>query len=192
VKIDELKKAKDQRPFQPFHLRMADGREIQVTHPTRWPGIQIPRVVSRVCCNHSGPLCSEADHAIRRIVSGRAAVWCGLLSAHCEPSRRRAWRAAAGRATGCGSNVDIRILTSYFGLFILLPGKRTLAILLTGSNIPEGEAGAMLGLSPRIRSILQGSCDLPALESVWNEPAKISHGFALLPAAHPLEQDPRA
>jgi len=73
-------------------------------------------------------------------------------------------------------NVDIRILTSYFGLFILLPGKRTLAILLTGSNIPEGEAGAMLGLSPRIRSILQGSCDLPALESVWNEPAKIAHG----------------
>jgi len=33
VKIDELKKAKDQRPFQPFHVRMADGREIQVTHP---------------------------------------------------------------------------------------------------------------------------------------------------------------
>jgi hypothetical protein len=33
VKIDELKKAKDQRPFQPFHVCMADGREIQVTHP---------------------------------------------------------------------------------------------------------------------------------------------------------------
>ena len=39
--------------------------------------------------------------------------------------------------------VDIRILTSYFRLFILLPGKRTLAILLTGFNIPEGEAGAV-------------------------------------------------
>ena len=33
MKIDELKKAKDQRPFQPFHVRMADGREIQVLHP---------------------------------------------------------------------------------------------------------------------------------------------------------------
>ncbi len=33
MKIDELKKAKDQRPFQPFHVCMADGREIQVTHP---------------------------------------------------------------------------------------------------------------------------------------------------------------
>jgi hypothetical protein len=33
VKIDELKKAKDQRPFQPFHVRMAEGREIQVMHP---------------------------------------------------------------------------------------------------------------------------------------------------------------
>ena len=42
-------------------------------------------------------------------------------------------------------NVDIRILTSHFGLFILLPGKRTLAILLTGSDIPEGEAGASVG-----------------------------------------------
>ena len=40
-------------------------------------------------------------------------------------------------------NVDIRILTSYFRLSILLPGKRTLAILLTGSNIPEGEASAV-------------------------------------------------
>ena len=40
-------------------------------------------------------------------------------------------------------NVDIRILTSNYRLFILLPGKRTFAILLTGSNIPEGEAGAV-------------------------------------------------
>ena len=33
MKIDELKKAQDQRPFQPFHVRVADGREIQVIHP---------------------------------------------------------------------------------------------------------------------------------------------------------------
>jgi hypothetical protein len=33
MRIDELKKAKDQRPFQPFLIRMADGREIQVRHP---------------------------------------------------------------------------------------------------------------------------------------------------------------
>ncbi len=33
VRIEELKKAKDQRPFVPFLIRMADGREIEVRHP---------------------------------------------------------------------------------------------------------------------------------------------------------------
>ena len=33
MKIDELKKIKGRRPFQPFRIRMADGREIQITHP---------------------------------------------------------------------------------------------------------------------------------------------------------------
>jgi hypothetical protein len=33
VQIEELKKAKDQRPFQPFLIRMEDGREIQVRNP---------------------------------------------------------------------------------------------------------------------------------------------------------------
>jgi hypothetical protein len=33
VKIAEIKEAKDQRPFQPFLIRMADGREIEITHP---------------------------------------------------------------------------------------------------------------------------------------------------------------
>jgi hypothetical protein len=33
LKIQELKKAKDRRPFQPFLIRMVDGREIQVRHP---------------------------------------------------------------------------------------------------------------------------------------------------------------
>ncbi|HWD08138.1 MAG TPA: hypothetical protein VHA57_03480 [Actinomycetota bacterium] len=33
MKISELKKVKDRRPFQPYVIRMADGREIKVTHP---------------------------------------------------------------------------------------------------------------------------------------------------------------
>jgi hypothetical protein len=38
--IEELKKAKDQRPFRPFRIRMADGREIEVRHPdaVAWGG----------------------------------------------------------------------------------------------------------------------------------------------------------
>jgi hypothetical protein len=33
MKMDELKRAKDERSFQPFQIRMADGREIEVGHP---------------------------------------------------------------------------------------------------------------------------------------------------------------
>jgi hypothetical protein len=33
MRIDELKKAKDQRPFQPFMIQMEDGREMPVRHP---------------------------------------------------------------------------------------------------------------------------------------------------------------
>jgi hypothetical protein len=33
MKIDDLKQAKDQRPFQPFWVHMADGREVEVRHP---------------------------------------------------------------------------------------------------------------------------------------------------------------
>ena len=33
MRIEELKKAKDQQPFLPFLIRMADGREIPVRHP---------------------------------------------------------------------------------------------------------------------------------------------------------------
>ena len=33
MKIEELKRAKDQRPFQPFEIRTADGRSITVRHP---------------------------------------------------------------------------------------------------------------------------------------------------------------
>jgi hypothetical protein len=33
MRIDELKKAKDQRPFQPFLIEMEDGRAMPVRHP---------------------------------------------------------------------------------------------------------------------------------------------------------------
>src|SRR5579884_250458 len=33
MKVDELKRAKDQRPFQPFEIRMADGRLVTVRQP---------------------------------------------------------------------------------------------------------------------------------------------------------------
>jgi hypothetical protein len=33
VRIEELKKIKDQRPFQPFRIRLTDGREIEIKHP---------------------------------------------------------------------------------------------------------------------------------------------------------------
>jgi hypothetical protein len=33
MRIEELREAKNRRPFQPFLIRMAEGREIQVRHP---------------------------------------------------------------------------------------------------------------------------------------------------------------
>jgi hypothetical protein len=33
MRIDELKKAKDRRPFEPFEIRMADGRSFLIKHP---------------------------------------------------------------------------------------------------------------------------------------------------------------
>jgi hypothetical protein len=47
MRIDELKKAKDQRPFQPFQIRTADGREISITHPdaVAWDAGERPRTV---------------------------------------------------------------------------------------------------------------------------------------------------
>jgi hypothetical protein len=33
VTVEELKRAKDERPFRPFSIRMADGRKVPVTHP---------------------------------------------------------------------------------------------------------------------------------------------------------------
>jgi hypothetical protein len=45
--IEDLKMVKDRRPFQPFFLHLADGREIRVSHPDGvacTPGA-IPRTV---------------------------------------------------------------------------------------------------------------------------------------------------
>jgi hypothetical protein len=33
VRLSELKAVKDRRPFTPFIIRMADGREIRISHP---------------------------------------------------------------------------------------------------------------------------------------------------------------
>ena len=33
MRIEELRKAKDRRPFSPFSIRMADGKELEVRHP---------------------------------------------------------------------------------------------------------------------------------------------------------------
>jgi hypothetical protein len=33
MRLEELKRAKDERPFRPFVIRMADGKEVRVTHP---------------------------------------------------------------------------------------------------------------------------------------------------------------
>jgi hypothetical protein len=51
MRIDELKRAKDERPFRPFLIRMADGREIPVRHPNAvaWDD---PRVA--ICATREG------------------------------------------------------------------------------------------------------------------------------------------
>jgi hypothetical protein len=33
MRIEELRKAKNEQPFRPFVIRMADGREVLVSHP---------------------------------------------------------------------------------------------------------------------------------------------------------------
>jgi hypothetical protein len=33
VTIDDLKRAKDERPFRPFKINLADGRALEVRHP---------------------------------------------------------------------------------------------------------------------------------------------------------------
>ncbi len=45
--IEELKKVKDRRPFEPFHIHMADGRDLRITHPDNvaWNPGDLTRVV---------------------------------------------------------------------------------------------------------------------------------------------------
>lgn len=40
MRLEDLKKAKDRRPFTPFDIRTSDGREITVNHPDAlaWEG----------------------------------------------------------------------------------------------------------------------------------------------------------
>ena len=33
MKLEDLKRLKDQRPFRPFTIRLADGRKIRIRHP---------------------------------------------------------------------------------------------------------------------------------------------------------------
>ena len=53
MKIEELKRIKDQRPFQPFEIRTADGRAITVRHPDTlaWDP-ESPRIV--ICLIEGG------------------------------------------------------------------------------------------------------------------------------------------
>jgi hypothetical protein len=46
MEVEEVERAKDQRPFQPFEIRIADGRSITVGHPdaVAWDS-QSPRIV---------------------------------------------------------------------------------------------------------------------------------------------------
>ena len=48
MKIDEIRRAKNQRPFQPFRIRMADGHEIRINHPdaVAWDERDSPRVLT--------------------------------------------------------------------------------------------------------------------------------------------------
>src|SRR5262249_22722659 len=52
MRIEELRRAKDQRPVRPFMIRMADGREIQVRPPDAiaW-GPEHPRTATCVLPN---------------------------------------------------------------------------------------------------------------------------------------------
>lgn len=45
--IDELKKVKDRRPFEAFHIHLADGRDLRIMHPDNvaWGPGETARVV---------------------------------------------------------------------------------------------------------------------------------------------------
>ncbi len=45
--VQELKAIKDRRPFEPFHLHLADGRDIRIVHPDNvaWNAGEVTRHV---------------------------------------------------------------------------------------------------------------------------------------------------
>jgi hypothetical protein len=47
LKIEEILRAKNQRPFQPFRIRLTDGQEIPISHPdaVAWEDRDHPRVL---------------------------------------------------------------------------------------------------------------------------------------------------
>jgi hypothetical protein len=47
MRIEDLRRAKDQRPFKPFRIRTADGREVEVKHPDAiaWEPTEFPRTL---------------------------------------------------------------------------------------------------------------------------------------------------
>jgi hypothetical protein len=51
--IEDLKHAKDKRPFRPFIMRMANGREIEVRHPdaVAW-GNELSQSVTHISPNN--------------------------------------------------------------------------------------------------------------------------------------------
>lgn len=48
MRLEEIKRAKNQRPFVPFMIRMADGREVEITHPdaVAWESDQAMTVIA--------------------------------------------------------------------------------------------------------------------------------------------------
>jgi hypothetical protein len=47
MRIEDLQKIKNQRPFRPFRIRLTDGRELPVNHPdaVAWDPVDRPRLV---------------------------------------------------------------------------------------------------------------------------------------------------
>lgn len=47
MKIEELRRIKNQRPFTPFGIRTADGSDIEIRHPdaVSWSNKTSPRIV---------------------------------------------------------------------------------------------------------------------------------------------------
>ncbi|MGC8639017.1 MAG: hypothetical protein ACP5XB_03960 [Isosphaeraceae bacterium] len=68
MQIDEIRRAKDQRPLRPFVIRMADGNEIRITHPdaVAWGESDNPRVLTAI----SGPGRYSVEVALITAIDG--------------------------------------------------------------------------------------------------------------------------